>query len=234
MASETGKVIASIAPSAAPAETPSVNGVASGLRSSAWKTTPDAASAAPTSAAASVRGSRETKKICASVLSANGMLRSNTRRSEIGAEPTIGASRHAAAARSAEHQDGEEDAASQRHGRLLPPGLSGEAAPRSGGRRRRGSGRRPRRRRAPAPTRASAPASVGPAASTRPSRSSTRRWHSAGRQVQVVRGHGHRHAALGVQAAAAASRSRSGSRGRARRSARRAASGRPTAPARSR
>ena len=36
--------IASIAPSAAPAETPSVNGVASGLRSSAWKTTPAAAS----------------------------------------------------------------------------------------------------------------------------------------------------------------------------------------------
>ena len=38
------------------------------------------------------------KKICASALSANGMLRSNTRRSEIGADPTIGASTHAAAA----------------------------------------------------------------------------------------------------------------------------------------
>ena len=33
-------MIASIAPSDAPAETPSVNGVASGLRSIAWKTTP--------------------------------------------------------------------------------------------------------------------------------------------------------------------------------------------------
>ena len=41
-------VIASIAPSAAPAETPSVNGVASGLRSSPWNTTPAAASSAPT------------------------------------------------------------------------------------------------------------------------------------------------------------------------------------------
>ena len=37
-------VMASIAPSAAPADTPSVNGVASGLRSSPWKTTPAAAS----------------------------------------------------------------------------------------------------------------------------------------------------------------------------------------------
>ena len=44
-------VIASIAPSAAPAETPRVNGVASGLRSRPWNTTPAVASAAPTSAA---------------------------------------------------------------------------------------------------------------------------------------------------------------------------------------
>ena len=43
-------VIASIAPSAAPVETPSVNGVASGLRSSPWKTTPAAANSAPTAA----------------------------------------------------------------------------------------------------------------------------------------------------------------------------------------
>ena len=68
-ASCEGKVMASIAPSAAPAETPSVNGVASGLRSSAWNTTPAAASALPTSAPASARGSRATKKICASTLS---------------------------------------------------------------------------------------------------------------------------------------------------------------------
>ena len=66
-------VIASIAPSAAPADTPSVNGVASGLRSSPWKTTPADASIAPTSAPASVRGSRAMKKICASTLSANGI-----------------------------------------------------------------------------------------------------------------------------------------------------------------
>ena len=76
-------MIASIAPSAAPLETPSVSGVASGLRSSAWKTTPAAASAPPTSAAASTRGSRAMKKICASTLSANGIERSKTRASEM-------------------------------------------------------------------------------------------------------------------------------------------------------
>ena len=61
-------VIATIAPSDAPADTPSVSGEASGLRSSAWNTTPDSASALPTSAAAITRGRRATKKICASVL----------------------------------------------------------------------------------------------------------------------------------------------------------------------
>ena len=86
-------MIASIAPSEAPAETPSVNGVASGLRSSAWKTTPAAASAAPTSAPASTRGSRATKKICASTLSANGIDRSNTRARLMCVLPTSGASR---------------------------------------------------------------------------------------------------------------------------------------------
>ncbi len=75
-----------------------MNGVASGLRSIAWKTTPAAASAAPTHAAASTRGIRATKKICASTLSANGIERSNTRAMLIGVLPTSGASRHAAAA----------------------------------------------------------------------------------------------------------------------------------------
>ena len=57
----------------APAETPSVSGEASGLRSSAWNTTPAERQALPTSAAASTRGSRATKKICASTLSAKGI-----------------------------------------------------------------------------------------------------------------------------------------------------------------
>ena len=56
-------VIARTAPSAAPVETPSVNGVASGLRSRPWNTTPAEANSAPTHAPASVRGSRATKKI---------------------------------------------------------------------------------------------------------------------------------------------------------------------------
>ena len=56
-------VIARIAPREAPAETPSVNGVARGLRKRACSTTPAVARALPTSAAANVRGRRATKKI---------------------------------------------------------------------------------------------------------------------------------------------------------------------------
>ena len=52
---------------------------------------PAAASDAPTSAAASTRGSRAMKKICASRLSANGIERSNTRASEMCVDPTTGA-----------------------------------------------------------------------------------------------------------------------------------------------
>ena len=92
-------MIASIAPSAAPAETPSVNGVASGLRSSPWKTTPALASMAPTSAPASTRGSRATKKICASTLLSNGTAESNTRRRLIDVDPASGPRMTAAAAR---------------------------------------------------------------------------------------------------------------------------------------
>ena len=90
-ASDQPNVMASIAPSAAPAETPSVNGVASGLRSRPWKTTPAAASEPPTSAPASVRGSRATKKICASALSAKGIEGSSARRRLTCVEPTSGA-----------------------------------------------------------------------------------------------------------------------------------------------
>ena len=91
------KVIASMAPSEAPAETPSVSGEASGLCSSAWKMTPDTASAAPTSAAASTRGTRATKKICASMLSAHGFERLKTSARRIGVLPIVGASSSASA-----------------------------------------------------------------------------------------------------------------------------------------
>ena len=83
-----------MAPSAAPADTPSVNGVASGLRSSACSTTPEAASVAPTRAAASTRGSRATKKIWASTLSAQGIDVSNARVRLMDVLPTVGASTH--------------------------------------------------------------------------------------------------------------------------------------------
>ncbi len=127
-ASGVPKVIASIAPSAAPADTPSVNGVASGLRSSACSTTPAAASVAPTSAPASVRGRRATKKICASTLSAKGMRRSNTRanddrrgaderREQAGRPPR----------RRRTPSDREPDAPTNRHG-VRPLGPSTDAA----------------------------------------------------------------------------------------------------------
>src|SRR5687768_3670618 len=91
---DTLNVSASIAPRAAPADTPSVNGVASGFRSSACSTTPDAASEEPTSAPASTRGRRATKKICASVLFSKGTDESNTRARLIDVDPTSGASKH--------------------------------------------------------------------------------------------------------------------------------------------
>ena len=97
-ASAPPKVSTSIAPRAAPAEIPSVKGVASGLRSSAWKTTPAEASAPPTSAAASTRGNRATKKTCASTLVAHGCDQSNARVRLIDVLPSSGASRHAASA----------------------------------------------------------------------------------------------------------------------------------------
>ena len=97
-------VMASIAPSAAPADTPSVNGVASGLRSSPWNTTPAHASIDPTSAPASVRGSRATKKICASTLSANGMRRIERRAGEIGRSRRAGATRIAPRASTPKHR----------------------------------------------------------------------------------------------------------------------------------
>ena len=101
-------MIASIAPSAAPDETPSVNGVASGLRSSAWNTTPAAARVAPTIAAASVRGSRAMKKICASGLSRNGMDVSNTRRSDTCVEPDQRRGDDGGKGRGAEDEHGQE------------------------------------------------------------------------------------------------------------------------------
>ena len=84
-------VIAIMAPSDAPAETPSVSGDASGLRSSAWNTTPASARLLPTSAAASTRGRRATQKIWASMLSAYGSDRSKTVDRWIGVLPTSGA-----------------------------------------------------------------------------------------------------------------------------------------------
>ena len=62
----TPSAMAVTAPSAPPAETPSVCGVASGLRSRAWKTVPATASPPPASSASSTRGTR-----CMSTMLAN-------------------------------------------------------------------------------------------------------------------------------------------------------------------
>ena len=97
-ASAPPKVSTSIAPSAAPAEMPSVKGVASGLRSSAWKTTPAEASALPTSAAASTRGRRAMKKTCASTLVAQGCDQSKARVRLMDVLPNSGARTHDASA----------------------------------------------------------------------------------------------------------------------------------------
>src|SRR5262252_7925451 len=79
------------APRVAPLDTPSVSGEASGFRRNAWNTTPATANAPPTRTAASTRGSRATKKTCASTLSAKAIVRSNARESEIAVVPTSGA-----------------------------------------------------------------------------------------------------------------------------------------------
>ena len=117
--------ITSIAPSAAPADTPSVKGVARGLRSSACSTTPGAASVAPTMAAASTRGSRATKKICASTLSAQGIDGSNARVRLIDVLPTVGATTTAAAAAAAKSGSTDHIGAAGTSGRHRGARLSG-------------------------------------------------------------------------------------------------------------
>ena len=94
-----------------------MNGVASGFRSRPWNTTPAAASVAPTNAPASVRGSRATKKICASTLSANGMEKSNARRRLIDVEPTSGAEEHRGDRQRAEAASVCAEPAAERHAR---------------------------------------------------------------------------------------------------------------------
>ena len=60
---ENPRTITRIAPNEPPAETPNVKGVAKGFLSKACKTTPDVASAAPTSAPAITRGIRAINNI---------------------------------------------------------------------------------------------------------------------------------------------------------------------------
>ena len=111
--------IASTAPRAAPVETPSVNGVASALRSSPWKTTPADAKSAPTAAPASVRGSLAMKKICASVLSANGIEKSKARDSAMRVGPIERRQDQRRAQQRRETGDRSDEALLQAHGWLF-------------------------------------------------------------------------------------------------------------------
>ena len=97
-------------------ETPSVNGVASALRRRPWKTTPADAKSAPTAAPASVRGSLAMKKICASVLSANGIEKSKARASAMRVGPISGANDQRRAEQGRETDDRPEEALLQAHG----------------------------------------------------------------------------------------------------------------------
>src|SRR4029453_13732848 len=62
-APEPANTMTAIAPSAAPEETPMMAGSASGLRNRPWNTAPDAAKAAPTTAARTTRGRRSWSRI---------------------------------------------------------------------------------------------------------------------------------------------------------------------------
>src|SRR5213593_3360515 len=62
-APEPANTMTAIAPSAAPEETPMIAGAARGWRDRTWKTAPEAASAAPTTAASTTRGSRSWSRI---------------------------------------------------------------------------------------------------------------------------------------------------------------------------
>ena len=126
---------------------------------------------APTSAAASTRGSRATKKICASTLSAHGIDGSKTRAADRWTCCRASAparSRPAAPTAPKRADDGRAVAgAGSWSGRRPAP------ARRSGGRWRRARARRRRRRRARGRASRVSTSAVGPAATTRPWRSST-------------------------------------------------------------
>src|SRR6266511_800747 len=62
-APEPANTMTAIAPSAAPEEIPMMAGSASGFRNRPWKTAPEAASAAPTTAASTTRGRRSWSRI---------------------------------------------------------------------------------------------------------------------------------------------------------------------------
>ena len=183
------------APSVAPDETPSVSGDASGFRRNAWNTTPAIAKALPTSADARTRGSRATKNTWASTLSANGIVRSNTR-DKMDRRAADERRRSGRRRRSARRSP-------QRRGQQTPPEITGVAAKRhhgqvSGAGMRRHVGDRPRT--ASRTWAGVSTLSVGPWAMTRPSFSSTSSVAQRRRQVQVVRRHDHRRPAVAVQA----------------------------------
>ena len=105
------------APTAAPPDTPRIYGSASGLRSSAWKATPEEARAPPTRAPRSARGSRSDNRTRAGVSSAPRKIASKAARRETGTGPV--AAERASAPRSAAASTG------QTAPLLFPPPVTG-------------------------------------------------------------------------------------------------------------
>ncbi len=154
-----------MAPSDAPAETPSVNGVASGLRSSACRTTPAAASVAPTSAPGEhARQPRDEEDLRVDVVVPGDRAIERARQRD----------RRAADGRRPDHDRDREHRRTRRRPWRSGGGCSPWYPPdRHDGHVAgcaRSSGRRPRRRRDACTLSGVSTSAVGPAASTRPSR----------------------------------------------------------------
>ena len=78
------------APSAAPLETPRVNGAAKSFRRRDWNTAPATESAAPVRAARKILGTRARNRMLASTLSLNGMSFERAFPKSISVGPIIG------------------------------------------------------------------------------------------------------------------------------------------------
>ena len=188
-ANDQPNVIASIAPSAAPAETPSVNGVASGLRSSPWNTTPaDASVAADQRAGQRARQPRDEEDLRVDVVGEGHRRVERPPQADAASIRRAARSTIAASASPPKPASVDQRGAGRRAASCRRPGVRAESARRPGGPSPRAgctSASTPYSSRMPAGVRTS---SVGPAASTSPVLQQHERAAQPGGEVQVVRG----------------------------------------------